>query len=127
MDAGTRDAAPNLVAHLRRLEEDLLRPEIRGSQAELEARLAPEFAEFGRSGRVYDRAALIAALADEEPAIVVISAFTARLLAPEVALVTYHSRGTGRDGRPALALRSSIWRRDDERWLLVFHHATPTG
>jgi hypothetical protein len=36
MDADTRDAAPNLVAHLRRLEEELLRPEIRGSQAELE-------------------------------------------------------------------------------------------
>jgi hypothetical protein len=127
MGADTRDAAAILEAHLRGLEEDLLRPEIRRSRAELEARLAPEFAEFGRSGRVYDRAALIAALADEEPGMVVISAFTVRLLAPGVALATYRSRAIGLGGRPVLALRSSIWRRDDERWLLVFHQGTPAG
>jgi hypothetical protein len=127
MNAGTRDASPGLLAHLRGLEEDLLRLEIRRSPAELEARLAPDFAEIGRSGRGYDRAALIAALAHEEPAAIVISDFGVRVLAPEVALATYHSRATGADGRPVLSLRSSIWRRDAGRWLLVFHQGTPTG
>jgi len=127
MDADSHDAAAGLAAHLRGLEEDLLRPGIRRSPGELEARIAPDFAEFGRSGRVYDRAALIAALADERPVVVVISDFIVRLLAPGVALATYHSLATGPDGRPVGALRSSIWRRDDERWLLVFHQGTPTG
>jgi hypothetical protein len=38
----------------------LLEPAVRGSAAEVEALLHPEFFEFGGSGRHWDRAAMVA-------------------------------------------------------------------
>ncbi len=125
-------AAEGLAATLRRLEADLLRPKIRGSTVELEARLAPDFLEFGSSGRVYDRAAIVALLAAETaegraPASR-IEGFSVRLLAADVALATYRSVRAGAEaGPPAGALRSSIWRRGGGAWRMVFHQGTPTG
>ena len=54
------DAPPDLVVLLRSLEEDLLRPTVRHSRAELEARLTPDFVEVGGSRRVCDRTAIAA-------------------------------------------------------------------
>ncbi len=124
------EAPSDLVAGLRRLEEDLLRPAIRRSRAELEERLAPDFVEFGRSGRTYDRPAIVAALAaevgDVQPS-VRIEDFLVRLLAPDVALATYRSvlEDAG-GGEPLVALRSSIWRRDGDGWRMTFHQGTPS-
>ena len=109
----------------------LLRPAIRSSRAELEARLAPDFAEIGRSGRVYDRASLVEALAaegDDAPPVTHVEDFSVRLLAPGIALATYRSvRENPAGGPPAVALRSSIWRREGDAWRMAFHQGTPTG
>jgi hypothetical protein len=40
----------------------LLEPDVRGSAAEVETLLHPEFFEFGASGRHWDRASIVAAL-----------------------------------------------------------------
>jgi hypothetical protein len=124
------DAPRDLANHLRSLEEDLLRPAIRASRTELEARLSPDFVEFGRSGRVYDREALVAALAAEDDSaqpVAAIEDFRVRLLAPGVALATYRSlRDSSAGGRPSVVLRSSIWRLDGDAWRMAFHQGTPT-
>jgi hypothetical protein len=134
MDAGppATPTAEDVVATLRRLEEDLLRPDIRGSAVELEGRLAPDFLEVGSSGRVYDRAAIVAHLAVEadegRSPVARIEAFAVRLLAPGVALATYRSvRDGGDGGPPAVVLRASIWRLDGGAWQMAFHQGTPTG
>jgi hypothetical protein len=125
------DADPGLIAHLRHLEEELLRPEVRRSRAALEALLAPDFVEVGRSGRVYDRDAIVAALANE-PAdrsgrpVARIEAFAVRLLAPGVALATYRSVG-GTPAGDAVTLRASIWRREPAgAWRMTYHQGTPS-
>ncbi len=121
------DAGPDLAAHLRHLEGELLLPEVRRSRAELEARLAPEFIEFAATGRIYDREAIVASLAVEDPAVVVIEHVAVHVLAPDVALVTYRSRRTGSasEPNPPAVNRSSIWRREGGTWRLVFHQGTP--
>ncbi len=125
------EAPHDLVLHLQGLEEDLLRPDIRSSRAELEARLAPDFAEIGRSGRVYDRASLVEALAaegDAAPPVIRIDGFSVRLLAPDVALATYRSVREGpAGGPPSVTLRSSIWRGEGDAWRMAFHQGTPSG
>src|SRR6476660_2819586 len=106
---------------LRSLEEQLLKPEVRGSPDEVGYLLADEFIEFGSSGRVYDKREIIAALQQETPdPITRISLvdFVARRLAPEVILVTYR---TIRPDRPESRLRSSIWKLVEGRWQMVFH------
>lgn len=114
-----------LAALLLAREQALLTPEVRESRAALESMLAPEFCEFGSSGRVFDRAAIVSALEQEsddfrsrgEPDV---QAFKCTRLGPEAALVTYR---IVRAGSPA-SLRSSVWVLQHGQWMMVFHQGT---
>jgi hypothetical protein len=84
-----------------------------------------QFVEFGASGRRWDRAAVLALLAEAPPADVTIEAFTDAPIGRHVVLVTYRSIARA-PGVPARhAWRSSVWVRRDGRWRLRFHQATP--
>jgi hypothetical protein len=113
--------AETLKAELRALEERLLDADVRRDPAEVGALLAPEFVEFGASGRVFDRAAIVASLlAEGAPARRRISRVALRELAPGVALLT--CRVTRDDGQQTL--RSSLWQQREGRWQMVFHQGT---
>jgi glyoxylase I family protein len=114
---------PDLAAHLEALERELLTPDARKS-ARVDELLADDFVEFGSSGRVYTKAAIVAALRGEIPTTLTAADFQLRMLGPDVALLTYRTR---RHGEPDFhALRSSIWRRDGGSWRMAFHQGTPT-
>ena len=120
------DSEESLRQQLLRLEESLLRPEIRHSRSELERLLADDFVEFGSSGEVYDREAIIDALFREKSGHLSLTEFQAVQLAPEVVLVTYRAMSTAQDGGPTVhSLRSSIWKLAAGRWQIVFHQGTP--
>lgn len=101
----------------------LLDPEIRRSPGLVGALLHPDFHEFGVSGRHWDRASIIAALASTtEPGArpVITSRMTGVQLAPDLVQLTFDTENNGRR-----AHRSSLWRRTEDGWLLYFHQATP--
>ena len=102
-------------------ERALLEPNLRKS-AFVGQLLAESFVEFGSSGRVFNKAQVIAALHAESPTQVVASEFRIRLLTPEVALVTYRAVRSGQP--PRGTLRSSVWRRQEGQWQMVFHQGT---
>jgi hypothetical protein len=54
-----------VAARLRMLEERVLDPPVRQSEVQLSRLLADEFVEIGRSGRIYDKQAVIRVLAAE--------------------------------------------------------------
>ncbi|WP_405823477.1 nuclear transport factor 2 family protein [Streptomyces sp. NBC_01390] len=121
---GGRDPAVDaaIEAELR-----LLDPEVRSSPELTGALLHPGFHEFGASGRHWDRASIIAALAaTTEPGArpFVVSHLTGVRLAPDLVHLTFDTDSNGRR-----AHRSSLWRRDTDGgdWLLYFHQATPFG
>lgn len=114
---------PTLVAHLQQLEEDLLRPETRRDSARLAHLLADEFREFGASGRVYDKASILAELSAANPAALSLTDFACQQLAPTIALVTYRSQRSDANGTRQ-ALRSSVWIHRDDRWQILFHQGT---
>ena len=118
---------PALVDHFRRIEAEMFSHEVCQSRFELESRMATDFVEVTSQGRVHNREEIIKELAGMEPVQVMIENFAARHLAPEVVLVTYRSlvdRLAG--GAPAVQIRSSIWRLENNRWLVAFHQASPT-
>jgi hypothetical protein len=118
-------AEPSIEQHLRQLEEQLLRPEVRGSTEKVSALLADEFIEFGSSGRVFDRQQIIAALRAESPMRRSLADFSTSVLAPGVVLVTYRAIRDDASGKsPTSSLRSSIWKLIDRRWQMLFHQAT---
>ena len=107
------------AAFFRELETRLHRRAVRNSLEEVAELLADDFVEFGSSGRFYDKAQAIAALSTDEGEAPKVYDFAIKAVAPDVVLVTYRS---GRGDQ--FGWRSSIWRRDDGDWRLIFHQAT---
>jgi hypothetical protein len=114
---------PELIRHL---EERLLQPDVRRSAQDVAELLADDFIEFGSSGRIYDKPATIAALQDESPFEISLTDFQAKMLVPDVVLATYRAvRSASVATFPTHSLRSSIWKRLDGRWQMIFHQGTP--
>ena len=109
---------------LERLEESLWREETRFDRAYMERILAVDFFEFGRSGRLHDRAATLAVARGPIHATLPLPGFEARLLSPDLAQVTYRS-AVVYGGATFHARRCSLWSRSAEGWTLRFHQGTP--
>jgi hypothetical protein len=111
---------------LYQLEKRLLQPEVRHSTLALDELLADDFVEFGSTGDIYDKPAIIRALNAEPEVEIIMTDFKMILLGAETALVTYHAVFSDENGTSAKhSLRSSIWRMSGGTWRLVFHQGTP--
>jgi ribonuclease HI len=102
------------------LELKFFRPEFRAAPAEAEPLLHPDFREFAANGQVYERAAVLADMAANPGEGIEYSELGARLVADGVALITYRSAARGR-----VALRSSLWVKDEAGWRCLYHQGTP--
>jgi len=102
---GGKPAEPGTAALIRRLEEELLLPEVRKSAARVAALLAEEFVEIGSSGRIYDKQQIIDRLQQEQwtGPLPTISDFAARQLALDLVLAIYRIVECN-------TIRSSIWK-----------------
>ncbi|MFO7338776.1 MAG: DUF4440 domain-containing protein [Lysobacteraceae bacterium] len=121
-------AGDGLTALLAALEAELHHPGRACTPARLEQLLHPDFHEVGRSGKRYDRATVLAFLAGGPPRDGIrAGGYRARALAPDWALLHYHSFEVDADGRRRRgALRSSLWHRGaDGQWRLFYHQGTP--
>lgn len=107
---------------LRKLEEQLLQPEFRRNRQAVGSLLAPEFREFGSSGRIYTRQEILDLLESESRRQVDLTEFHSTRIGPDVVLVTYRSHNLNNS---SVSLRSSLWVRREDRWLLLFHQGTP--
>jgi hypothetical protein len=117
-----------LAQTLLALEQRLLQPEVRRSRQELEKLLAEDFVEIGSSGKIYNLAAIIAELDNEQEIRIALSNFEARPLAPGIALVTYRAVISETESqKPKHSLRSSIWKLIGDNWRMIFHQGTPSG
>jgi hypothetical protein len=97
------------------LEQRLARVGGTISVDEARALIADDFVEIGSSGRVWSKAQIVAAMAEWPANDSRIEGFHVRELGASVCLVTY---------RIGSSLRSSIWRRNAERWQIIFHQGT---
>ena len=111
---------------IRNLEERLLQADVRWSATDIAELLADDFIEFGSSGHIFDKQATIDGLQRESHTEIALTDYQAKILAPDVILVTYCAvRSASAPASPTQSLRSSIWKRLDGRWQLIFHQGTP--
>jgi hypothetical protein len=110
------------VDTLRELEESLWRSETRFDPAYMDRILAPDFFEFGRSGRTYTREDILAGPAHEIDARLPLEGFTVHPIASDVFLVTYVSEVAYEEVE--LGNRSSLWSKTGAGWQLRFHQGT---
>ncbi|MCU0904013.1 MAG: nuclear transport factor 2 family protein [Tabrizicola sp.] len=105
------------------LEHSLWQTETRHDRALMDQTFAPDFHEFGRSGRRYSREDLLPT-GESHPIDATLHALFITQISPEIALVTYLSelrRPAGTDW----ANRSSLWDKTSGHWQLRFHQGTP--
>jgi hypothetical protein len=101
----------------------LLTAEVRGSADQLEELLDPDFEEIGKSGRLWSRGEMIAALVtdtDPEQHSINCSDMSGRAVGPGFVLLTYVTQVQGRRAR-----RSSLWRQSTRGWRVLHHQGTP--
>ena len=108
--------------HLLPLEESLWIAETRFDQEYMNRILAPDFFEFGRSGRIYTREETLNAPPQKINARLPLKNFQVHPISDDVALVTYISEVA--DDELEIANRSSLWRKTETGWQLVFHQGT---
>jgi len=120
----TEGSAAELSAHLRTLEEQLLKQNVRAEPAAVSPLLTEDFREFGSSGRSYTKTDILQTLASDPPASLHLTDFACELVSPGTALVTYRSHRTDDTGTTISALRSSLWVNRGSGWKLHFHQGT---
>ena len=110
------------IKEIEQLEEALWKSDTRYDLNFQEKRFAPDFFEFGRSGRTYEREQMIRTDQPEIRATLPLKNFKVRKIDEYTILVTYISevqydsleRGN----------RSSLWSMFDDGWKLRFHQGT---
>jgi hypothetical protein len=119
----TQEVVEHEVSAVIERELALLTPEVRGSAHRLEELLDPDFAEIGKSGRLWMRGEMIAALVadtDPEEHSINFSDMSGRTVGPGFVLLTYVTQVEGRRAR-----RSSLWRQSVKGWRVLHHQGTP--
>jgi hypothetical protein len=112
-------------AELRKLEQSLWISGTRFDLDYMEKVLAPDFMDFGRSGRTYTRRETLAVPAAEIVANLPLKDFKVHSIAGDVFLVTYVSDVTYEQVQ--IANRSSVWSKATGRWQIHFHQGTPAA
>ena len=118
---------PEILQIFIKLEEELWQASTRFDDNYMSNIFAPDFFEFGRSGRRYKRDDMflgsqnLPAINAEMP----LYNFSARYLTDDVVQTTYISKVIYGDV-VEYANRSSIWTRASTDWRLRFHQGTPT-
>jgi hypothetical protein len=108
---------------LETLEESLWRAETRFDDNYMNEILAPDFCEFGRSGRIYRREDTLGVNVEEIRATLPLKDFKIRCIDENTVLVTYVSEVEY--GELEIGNRSSLWTLMDGTWRLRFHQGTP--
>lgn len=106
-----------LLEHILNLEKRLMNYDYK----ELHELLADDFLEFGSSGNSYDKKAQLDAAKTinmNKPIQFTVTDFKIKLLASDVILATYR---TLRHNDSKYALRSSIWKKNNSKWQMIFH------
>jgi hypothetical protein len=112
------------VERIRALEEGLWRPVTRFDSDWMRRHVTDDVVEYGQSGRVHDRAAMLDASPAAIDAVLPLPDFVASEIAPGVALITYRSVWTIGD-ETLHTNRTSVWIRTGDGWRMRFHQGMP--
>lgn len=106
------------------LEKKLLEPEFRQSKEFLENTLHEDFVEIGASGRRYSKQQTIDLISKQPRIDFKASGFRVSLLSDTVVLLTFSLTASGNAGDTRKSIRSSIWKKENIFWRLIFHQGT---
>lgn len=114
------------IQAVKELEMELLRPVTRKSAARLEELLADDFFEFTQSGSSTNKKDILEKLPKSPEEEFRVSEMEGKVLAADVILLHYIAdRKVQISGEEQCTLCSSIWRKRESKWQIVFFQGTP--
>ncbi len=114
----------NLKEVIYKLETDLLKPEIRSSKEELDKLISNDFIEYGSSGLVYDKNKILERLPNSDSPTYILYDFDFVILSEGTIQTRFKTDKIEIDGTKTSSLRSSIWRKTNDKWQILFHQGT---
>jgi len=108
-----------------KLETDLLKPEIRTSVEKLDELLADDFIEYGSAGLIYDKALILERLPQEISPLYTLYDFEIVILSKEIVQTRFKTTRINADNIKTISLRTSLWRKNNNKWQMFFHQGTP--
>jgi len=114
---------------LEKLERELHNPLVRKQQERLCCLLHPDFREFGKSGKEFNRESIIADMQEDDSALKIWSGdYQLQFSTENSALILYKSAYIELDGSlSSYSIRSSLWIKADSNWKIIFHQGTSTA
>lgn len=107
------------IEKIKEFELLLLDDGLRKSKQKLNELIDDEFIEIGISGKIYNKQDVLNSLPYENARKFDVNDFNFLNLNKNIILTTYKT-----DENLNAALRSSIWRKSDNGWKLIFHQGT---
>ena len=111
----------NIIEKIIELEKQLVNPNIRQSEDDLNLILADDFIEISSAGEYFNKKNTITALKIENNITYELSNFHGKLISPDILLLSYKAV----KNQNVYSLRSSVWKYQNSLWQLVFHQGTP--
>jgi len=105
------------------LENSLLANTVRTDEKHISELLDEHFKEYTSSGKVYCYTPGDVFGKNIEETRIIESSFDVISLSPEIALVNYQTLKISKD-KEIRTNRSSIWKKTDNKWKIVFHQGT---
>lgn len=108
-----------------KLETDLLKPEIRTSVEKLNELIPDDFIEYGSSGLVYNKKIILERLPQGSSPTYTLSDFEMVTLSEDIVQTRFKTDRVNLDGSKTTSLRTSLWRKTNNKWQIFFHQGTP--
>jgi len=108
-----------------KLETDLLKPEVRASVEKLNELLADDFIEYGSAGLVYDKNTILERLPQGNSPSYTLLDFDFVVLSKDIVQTRFKTDRVNLDGTKTTSLRTSLWRKANDKWRMFFHQGTP--
>jgi len=106
------------------MELKLLDKNIRNNKNELEKYISKEFIEYGSSGRIYTYNDTINLSSNKEEQIIYeILKMDTKILSDNIVLVLYIIE-IKNGNKKIITNRSSIWKKENNNWKIIFHQGT---
>ncbi len=110
---------------IKKLEVELLQPEVRKSTTRLNELIADDFLEFGVSGNHYNKKDILESLPTLSAVKYEVFNMEVRELSTDTMLITYNlEKEILESGEKSRSLRSSIWQSRNDNWQMTFHQGT---
>jgi len=108
------------------LEEKLQQTNIRKSTNELEKLISDNFIEIGSSGTIYTKKDVLRNLPASPTIKFTMTDFKTHILCPDIIQSLFRTEKINQDtGSTTHSLRSSLWKKEDNAWKMIFHQGTP--